>query len=348
MKKVKKLLTMAMATVMVTASLVGCGGNSGGSNGGDTSKGDKVKVGVCLYKFDDTYISTVRQSLEKIQSENPDKVEFTFYDGKGDQATQNDSIDTLLQKDVDLLLVNLVDTGAAPTVIDKIKTAEKPVVLFNREPSADSIKAYDKSIFVGTNAKEAGVMQGEILSKVWEKDKAAIDKNGDGVLQYVMLKGEPDNPEAVARTQYSVSTLNDKGVKTEELALQVCNWDQALAQNATEAWFSKFGDKIEAVIANNDGMAQGAIAALQAQGYNNGDAAKTIPVVGVDATAAAQDLIGKGFMLGSVLQDAEGMAKALYETGMNLAGGKSAVEGTSYKFDDTGVAVRIPYQEYVK
>lgn len=348
MKKVKKLLTMAMATVMVTASLVGCGGNSGGSNGGDTSKGDKVKVGVCLYKFDDTYISTVRQSLEKIQSENPDKVEFTFYDGKGDQATQNDSIDTLLQKDVDLLLVNLVDTGAAPTVIDKIKTAEKPVVLFNREPSADSIKAYDKSIFVGTNAKEAGVMQGEILSKVWEKDKAAIDKNGDGVLQYVMLKGEPDNPEAVARTQYSVSTLNDKGVKTEELALQVCNWDQALAQNATEAWFSKFGDKIEAVIANNDGMAQGAIAALQAQGYNNGDAVKTIPVVGVDATAAAQDLIGKGFMLGSVLQDAEGMAKALYETGMNLAGGKSAVEGTSYKFDDTGVAVRIPYQEYVK
>ncbi|MCR1951687.1 galactose ABC transporter substrate-binding protein [Clostridium sp. DSM 100503] len=348
MKKVKKLLTMAMATVMVTASLVGCSGKSGDSKGGDTSKGDKVKVGVCLYKFDDTYISTVRQSLEKLQSENPDKVEFTFYDGKGDQATQNDSIDTLLQKDVDLLLVNLVDTGAAPTVIDKIKAAEKPVVLFNREPAADAIKAYESAIFVGTNAKEAGIMQGDILSKEWEKDKAAIDKNGDGVLQYVMLKGEPDNPEAVARTQYSVSTLNDKGIKTEELALQVCNWDQALAQNATEAWFSKFGDKIEAVIANNDGMAQGAIAALQAQGYNNGDAAKTIPVIGVDATAAAQDLIGKGFMLGSVLQDAEGMAKALYETGMNLAAGKNAVEGTSYKFDDTGIAVRIPYQPYVK
>ena len=64
------------------------------------------------------------------------------------------------------------------------------------------------------------------------------------------------------------------------------------------------GEKIEAVKANNEGMAQGAIAALQAQGYNNGDAAKTIPVVGVDATAAAQDLISKGFMVGSVLQAA--------------------------------------------
>lgn len=345
MKKVKKLLTMAMATVMVATSLVGCGGKA---SNGDASKGDKVKVGVCLYKFDDTYISTVRQNLEKIQSENSDKVEFTFYDGKGDQATQNDSIDTLLQKDVDLLLVNLVDAGAATTVIDKIKAAEKPVVLFNREPSADSIKAYDKAIFVGTNAKEAGVMQGEILSELWEKDQAAIDKNGDGVLQYVMLKGEPDNPEAVARTKYSVSTLNDKGIKTEELALQVCNWQQDLAQNASEAWLARFSDKIEAIIANNDDMAQGAIAALQAQGYNNGDPAKTIPVVGVDATAAAQDLISKGFMLGSVLQDAEGMAKALYETGMNLAAGKGAIDGTSYKFDDTGVAVRIPYQPFTK
>lgn len=348
MKKIKKLLTMAMATIMVTASLVGCGSKAADGGSGDTSTGDKVKIGVCLYKFDDTYISTVRQNLEKIQEENSDKVEFTFYDGKGDQATQNDSIDTLIQKDVDLLLVNLVDTGAAPTVIDKIKAADIPVVLFNREPSTDAIKAYDKAIFVGTNAKEAGVMQGNILTSLWEKDQAAVDKNGDGVLQYVMLKGEPDNPEAVARTQYSVSTLNDNKIKTEELALQVCNWDQALAQNATEAWLSRFGDEIEAVIANNDGMAQGAIAALQAQGYNNGDAAKTIPVVGVDATAAAQDLIGKGFMLGSVLQDAEGMAKALYATGMNLAAGKDAIDGTSYKFDDTGVAVRIPYQEYTK
>jgi methyl-galactoside transport system substrate-binding protein len=348
MKKVKKLLVMAMATIMVTASLVGCGSKATNGDGGDASTGDKIQVGVLLYKFDDTYISTVRQSLEKIQSENSDAVEFTFYDGKGDQATQNDSIDTLLQKDVDLLLVNLVDTGAAPTVIDKIKAADIPVVLFNREPSTDAIKEYDKAIFVGTNAQEAGVMQGKILTDFWNKDSKAVDKNGDGVLQYVMLKGEPDNPEAVARTEYSVSTLNDNGIKTEELALQVCNWQNDLAQNATEAWLSRFGDGIEAVIANNDGMAQGAIAALQAQGYNNGDAAKTIPVVGVDATSAAQDLIGKGFMLGSVLQDADGMAKALYETGMNLAASKDAIDGTSYEFDDTGVAVRIPYQEYTK
>ena len=56
-------------------------------------------------------------------------------------------------------------------------------------------------------------MQGEILADAWNKDTKAIDKNGDGILQYVMLKGEPDNPEAVARTEYSVSTLKDRESK---------------------------------------------------------------------------------------------------------------------------------------
>ena len=348
MRKIKKLVAMAMATMMVGGILVGCGGDKGKTEEGAASSGKPVKVGVCLYKFDDTYISTVRQSLEKIQSENEGKVEFTFYDGKGDQATQNDSIDTLLQKDTDLLMVNLVDTGAAQTVIDKIKAEDVPVVLFNREPATpDAVKSYEKSMFVGTNAKEAGILQGKILVNEWKNNKK-LDKNGDGVMQYVMLKGEPDNPEAIARTKYSVSTINDAGIKTKELALQVCNWEQGAAQNAMEAWLSRHGDKIEAVIANNDGMAQGAIAALQAQGYNKGDKKKTIPVVGVDSTEAAQDLIGKGFMTGSVLQDAPAMANALYKCGMNLVEGKSAIEGTDYKFDDTGVAVRIPYQEYTK
>lgn len=359
MKKVKRLVALAVATLMMTASLVACGSKDAGDTttggnepatteqGSDDTKSEVVKVGVCLYKFDDTYISTVRQSLEAIQKENPDKVAFDFYDGKGDQATQNDGIDTIISKGVDLLLVNLCDTGAGQTVINKIKDAGVPVVLFNREPSKEAIESYDKAVFVGTNAQEAGVMQGKILTDLWEKDKATLDKNGDGKIQYVMLQGEPDNPEAVARTKFSVSTLNDNGIETEELALAVCNWQNDLAQTAMEAWLAKDGDKIEAVIANNDGMALGAIAALQAEGYNKGED-KMIPVVGVDATEAAQDYIGKGYMQGSVLQDAPAMAKALYETGMNLAKGNKAIDGTEYKFDDTGVAVRIPYQPFVK
>lgn len=338
--KMRKLLACVLTGIMSLSLLAGCG-----SGGGSDSKA--IKVGVFLFKFDDTYISTVRQNLQKIQDENKGKVEFTFYDGKGDQPTQNDAIDTALSKDTDLLMVNLVDTGAANTVLKKIEGKNKSVVFFNREPVDQSIiKSYSKAIFVGTNAKEAGILQGEMITDSWNKDKKAIDRNGDGKVQYVMLKGEADNPEAVARTKYSVETAEKAGVPMEQLEVQVCNWDPALAQNAVESWLSKGGQKIEMVISNNDGMAQGAIAALQAQGFNKGDASKFIPVYGVDATEAAQDLIQKKQMSGTVLQDAPAMAKALYETGLNLVNGKKATENTSYKFDDTGYAIRIPYQKY--
>lgn len=340
MKK-RKFLACALTALMSMSLMAGC------SSGGSDSDDKTTKVGVFLFKFDDTYISTVRQNLQKIQEENKGKVEFTFYDGKGDQPTQNDAIDTALSKDTDLLLVNLVDTGAAKTVLQKIEDKGKPVVFFNREPVDTSIiKSYDKGIFVGTNAKEAGILQGNMITELWKKDKDKIDRNKDGKIQYVMLKGEADNPEAVARTKYSIDTVEEAGIPTELLEMQVCNWDPALAQNAVESWMSKSGDKIEMVIANNDGMAQGAIAALQAQGFNKGDADKFIPVYGVDATEAAQDLINKHQMSGTVLQDAPAMAKALYETGMNLAAGKKATDGTDYKFDETGFAIRIPYQEY--
>ncbi len=360
MKKLKKFLAIAISVMMIS-SLAGCSSNSNSddkpadngstaeNNGGKDTDGEAVKVGVFLYKFDDTYISTVRQSLQAIQDdkENKRKISFEFFDGKGDQAVQNDAIDTAIEKGFDLLLVNIVDIGAGQTVVDKIAKADVPVIFFNREPKTEELKSYDKARFVGTNAKDAGILQGQILTNIWKNKKDTIDLNGDGKLQYVMLKGEPDNPEAVARTDYSVSTLKDNGIEVEELELLVCNWQQDLAQTGMEAWLSKYGNKIEAVIANNDGMALGAIAALQNQGYNNGGD-KYMHVVGVDATEAAQDYINQGYMSGTVLQDAPAMAKALYECAMNMANGKDAVDGTNYKYDDTGIAVRIPYAEFTK
>ena len=124
------------------------------------------------------------------------------------------------------------------------------------------------------------------------------------------------------------------------------NWDKELAKNAIESLFLKYGGKIEAIIANNDAMAIGAIEALQKYGYNKGDKTKTIPVVGIDAIPEAKDLIKKGFMTGTVIQDPPAMAEALYTVGMNLVDNKNPLEGTDYKFDETGVAIRIPYKEY--
>jgi len=108
----------------------------------------------------------------------------------------------------------------------------------------------------------------------------------------------------------------------------------------------RYGNKIEAVIANNDAMAIGAVEALQKYGYNKGNKSMYIPVVGVDALPEARDLIKKGFITGTVIQDPREEAEAIYLIGQNLVASNSPLSGTKYKFDETGRIVRIPYYEF--
>lgn len=307
-----------------------------------------IKIDVFLYDFNDKYISLVQQNFEEIQKNNQGTVEFTFYDGMNDQSIQNTDIDSVLeQKNTNLILLDIVDVSNSKIVIDRIKEKGIPVILFNREPlNIEDIKSYNKAFFVGTNAAEAGILQGQILINTWNSNKI-MDVNNDNIMQYIMLMGENNNIEAIERTRYAVLTINNAGIKTQELALKVAGWDRNTARNMIETLYLQYGKNIESIIANNDEMAIGAIEALQKYGYNKGDGTKTIPVVGVDALPEAQELIKQGIMTGSVLQDAHAMADATYKMGINLVEGRNPLNGIPYKFDRTGVSVRIPYREIV-
>lgn len=306
---------------------------------GDT---DKV-VGVSFYEYADTYISSVRQSLEGIAKDDGD-VGLMLNDAQGDQATQNDQLDILIGQDVDALAVNIVDVGAVQTVLDKAESADLPIVFFNREPDQEILQSYDNARFIGTTPEEAGILQGEMAIDMWEENPE-WDKNDDGVMNYVMLTGDAENPEAIARTEYSVSTVEDAGIETKELGQQVANWNADQAYTAVSAWISREGDNIEVIFANNDSMASGAISALQSAGYNDGEG-PYIPVFGVDATDEAKQLISDGYMSGTIEQDGEAMAEAIYDISKNAVEGNDFLEGTDYEYDDTGISVRIPYQIY--
>lgn len=316
------------------------------------NKGDQklVKATILLRTEEDPYTLLLKQSFEEIQKKNSEKVEFTFYDCKNSQSIQNQNLNTALKSgNVDIILLNLVETGSSQYIIDKCKEENTPVGLFNIEPpNIEAVRSYDKAYFIGTNSAEAGILQGKILINAWNQDRKNIDRNSDNIMQYVMLVGDPNNLEAIGRTKYSVLTINDAGIKTIELALRVCDWEKNLAKEAMETLFLRYGNKIEVIISNNDAMAIGAIEVLQKYGFNQGNPSKTIAVVGVDAIPEARELIKKGFMTGSVIQDPYAMAEATYKIGMNLVYGKPPLDGTPYKFDETGVAVRIPYNEYIQ
>lgn len=334
----KKLLVLMLALVMVL-SVVGCGAKDSGEEATDASGEEKVeempKIGVTIYKYDDNFMSFVRRAITK-SSEG--KAEVLMNDSQNNQATQNDQVDMMIAKGVKSLAINLVDPQAAPAIIKKAKEAELPVVFFNKEPTLEALESYEKTWYVGTASKEAGIIQGEMIAKMW-KDHPEWDKNEDGVLSYVLLKGEPGHPDAEARTKFAVKTIKDAGIEVEELELQTGMWDSVKAKELTDAWLSKHGDAIEFVIANNDGMALGALQSLKANGYFDGD--KFMPLVGVDAIPDVLEQIKEGTIVGTVLNDAANQGRATFELANNVAHGKDPLDGTEWEIVDK--AVRVPY-----
>ena len=346
----KKILCIALALAMAL-SLVACGTSASTASpspspSAEAAAKDKFVVGALVYKYDDVYLSTVREAIQKY-ADAAGNIELKMYDGQGDQGKQLDQLDAILQDGVDCLFVNMCDQSSAQTVINLVKDKGIPLVFFNREPTDISVlKGYDKCIFVGTRAQDAGVMQGDMLYTLWSGDKS-WDRNGDGKCQYVVFKGEADNLEAIARTEFCQSEAKDKGIDMEPVTdVQVCDWTAEKAMNAMEAILSANTD-VEAVLCNNDDMATGVISALQNHGFNTGkEGDKKMIVLGVDATDAAKSAIASGYMQGTVKQDGDAMAKACVDIAENYLNGKGALDGTTYELDETGVAIRIPYSPF--
>lgn len=172
--------------------------------------GEPVRVGAFFYQYSDTYTSTVRSALEEYANEM--NLELNLQDAQNNQGTQNDQIPNVISRGVDVILMNIVDTGAAANVMDQAKAADVPIIFFNRKPEdINAYSTYDKSRFVGTRAADAGIMQGDMIVELWNSDPEKYDRNGNGVLDYVMLHGGLDNGEAIARTRYSVETVEEAG-----------------------------------------------------------------------------------------------------------------------------------------
>lgn len=345
MKK-QAILAAALAAVMVTAA--GCGsGNNGGDNtgansGGDSGSGTQPKVGVAIYKFDDTFMTGVRNAMTAAAK---DKVDLDIVDSQNAQPTQNEKIDLFISKKYKAIAVNPVDRTAAGVIIDKAKGANIPVVFLNREPVAEDMNKWDKVYYVGAKAEESGTLSGQIIADYWKANPKA-DKNGDGVLQYVMLQGEPGHQDAELRTKYSIQAIEDAGIKVEKLEQDTAMWDRVKGQDKMQTWLAARGDKIEAVLANNDDMALGAIEALKAGGYFKAD--KFMPVVGVDATAPAIQALQDGTLLGTVLNDAKNQGGATVALATALAKGETPTkENTGYDITD-GKYVWIAYKKITK
>lgn len=280
--------------------------------------GEGGTVGVCIYKFDDAFMTTYRNALQEILEGKGYTV--TFMDGKNDQAEQNNQINNFIAQGVDALIINPVMTSAADQIIATVKDADIPTVLINREPTAEQMSAYEKLVYVGCDARQSGTMQGELILDTENKG----DINGDGKVSYIMIQGDPENVDAQYRTEFSVKALTDAGMEVEQLDLQRGDWDRNKGQEIAQNDLAQFGDEIEVVFCNNDDMAIGALQAIQAAGRTVNE---DIYLVGVDALDAALNEVAAGNMTGTVLNDAQGQAEGAVAAMEELLGGKTYASG---------------------
>ncbi len=340
----RKLLALALAAAMAL-SLAACGGSAdsgdttpadtGASDAADAAQdtGDAVPdapagggtIGVCIYKFDDAFMTTYRNALQEILEGKGYSV--TVQDGNNDQSKQNEQINTYITQGVDALIINPVMTSAADQIIATVKEAGIPTVLINREPTAEQMSAYDKLVYVGCDAAQSGTFQGELILDTPNKG----DINGDGKVSYIMIQGDPENIDAQLRTEYSVKALTDAGVEVEELDSQRGDWDREKGQTICANDLAQYGDQIEVVFCNNDDMAIGALQSIQAAGRTVNE---DIYLVGVDALDAALTEVANGNMTGTVLNDAVGQATAAVEEMEKLLGGATYASGSQSVYVD--------------
>ena len=309
---------------------------------GGQEEDDSLRIGVTLYDQDDTFISSMSQNLEQLVQEEESRIgqKITLFisDSRHTQTTQMDHVDRFLARGCDVLCVNMVDRTGAAVIVDKAAAEGGPVIFFNRQPVDEDIQRWEKSFYVGASAQESGTLEGQLVAEAWTSEPERWDDNGDGILQYVMLEGEPGHQDALLRTEYTIQTITDQGIEVERLARDTPNWNRAQAAARIASWLEEFGDQIEVVLSNNDDMALGAIDALK----ETGRPLKDWPlIVGIDATAPALEAVEAGQLYGTVFNDSRGQAQAILDLAMALCHGEDPA-GAVELVD--GHYVWLPYQ----
>lgn len=305
-------------------------------------------VSAFYYTSEDEFIARIQDAIDQRAQEI--SIQMRSFYANNDLLMQMEQVDDEIINKTSALLVNPVDTGNGSAVINKAKSANIPVVMFNREPSATVLNTYKNAWYVGSNPAQAGQYQGEMIVDTLKEKFTNYDLNGDGALSFLLLKGEQEHPDTSIRTYYCMQTIFQSGMKFRQLAALNANWDGETARSFVELYLANQNRQpIELIIANNDSMALGAVRALQNAGWNQGNPEKNIPVFGIDANPDALHAIEQGYMSGTVLNPAEEIGTIALNIAVALADGREIDSNITHGYNSDGShMVLVPYSKVTK
>ena len=302
LKMAKKLLTLALA-MLFCINFTSC------------KKADKntIRVGIAMAHFDDVFLSFLRETMENY-AKKTDNLQTVSQDAKGDVGIQLSQVENFIAQDMDAIIVNPADTEATKKMTEKAVAAGIPIIYVNRKPE---YKLPEGAYFVGSNQIISGKMQMQYLAE-------KMNKKGN----LAIILGELSSEATHNRTD-GIKEILQNYPEIHVVAEQTANYMRDEALDLMSNWLSS-GKKINAVAANNDEMALGAILAIKNAGLKLN---KDIFVAGIDATPDALKAIQKGELTMTVFQDAKGQGLGAIEKAYKLAKGEKVSQDTWIPFE---------------
>ncbi len=335
MKKILALVVFVATCFVLTGCISGESGN---------------KVFILTYNNADPNMSSLWKPGFEAAAKDLE-LEFDWVDGQNDDQKALEALDAAIAKnEYSAYLINMVDQTNAQTYLNKVKVTGKPCIFWNREASQTVVNSYDDAYYVGIRSAEGGEMQGEMAAQYIKEQLDAgkiVDRNGDGKIGYIVVRGERGHADAEARTTESPKFLKSKltalgtNLDVEQVALvdgtdtSGASWDPVTATAEVERVLTSYNDKVDIVLSNNDGMALGIVKGAQFK-------AAGIPIFGVDALSDALTAIKNDVMQGTIKNDGKTQARVCLQLVKNLNEGKDISTGM-----DTITGV-LPYETTLK
>jgi inositol transport system substrate-binding protein len=286
-----RLARVAMA-LLVSIMVPGCG------RGGAPAR---PVIGVTMAHFDDNFLTMLRTAMVEHAASFPE-IDLRFADAQGDVGRQLSQIQNFAAQDAAAIIVNAADTSATPGMTKIAREAGVPLVYVNRRPAEETLP--NGVVFVGSEDLQAGTFQMEALARL-------MNYRGN----VAIMVGELASNGAQLRTK-AVENVVAKYPGMKVIEKQVGNFQRERGLDLMNNWLTA-GAAIDAIAANNDEMAIGAIMAIHQAGIAPGK----ILVGGVDATPDALAELAKGTLAVTVFQNARGQARGALDAAVNLSHG---------------------------
>lgn len=264
-------------------------------------------IGVSMQSFDNNFQTLLRLGLED-RAKEQGGVTLQVEDAQADVAKQLNQVNNFIASGVDAIIVTLADTSSAPALSAAAEGAGIPLVYSNLEP-ANLADLPDSQVYVGSRESDSGRLGGEAACALLAAQGKAADA------QAYILMGDLVHDAARARTgavKDALAAGECSGVTIADE--QSAGWMRNMALDLTTNWLTA-GRPIDAIFANNDEMAIGAIQALKSAGTDMGE----VLVVGIDATADGLAAMEAGDLDVTVFQNAGGQAASAVDAAVALA-----------------------------